>query len=552
MMFAERVPSDAVTPERSVTPPPRRPTRAAVAHSPRSSNEKEDVLTNSPVSRQREPIKIRGEDKFASPQLLGKENLRPPATWGVGLATTPPTPVKTPSRLPTVQEQAPTVEDVDYMPRWVQSSISDASPAYDISDISFRRRHSLADECEEEEAEGARLAMSAAEKSGFETGPKVRNTFLHFESPLKKYDPYTLSPPKTVPPSFAPMEQICGQLSDRLPPALPMPQRRDENSPCTMRSMSGWCGDRTASPPSCKSRPPQASIFANVRPVRLADYLPDMEPVAALQPSSGSDSHPAMQAMDWGAPNMQWMAQDGSAAMLGGMGCGPTAEVSAMSSFDCMQSASAPCLGVPATSGFAPMPTQMVQAQMQGTSVHMQTMSLQAHSGAQCGASAQPVPMFGAAPDVGYGDRYYGTTGMGYGWADQSMDVGTVGNSAGGLCGDQARPLPSLGPRVSICAGHFPEPSAAALAAAHQRSGPSAIGAQADVQPSGGASGAAPSAISPPSAGSPAPAPAPTPKLEASQDHEASEVDDEESPPAAAEGAPQKRSTRRRRGGRRR
>lgn len=506
MMFVDRAIAGS-TPERSVTPPPRRQARAAVAHSPRSSTDKEDVLTNSPVSRQREPIKIRGEDKFASPKVLGKENLRPPSSWGAGLTPTP-TPVKTPLRLPTVQEQTPTVEEVGCLPAWDM-------PAWVLAAAeSPLLGERVCDDSLLEDGDGARMAISAAEKSGFVSGPKVRNTFLQFESPLKLYDASSLSPPKTVPPSFAPKHQICG-LGDRMPPALPMPQRRDE-SPATWCSISGLCRDRTASPPSCRSRP-QAPMAAPVRPVRLADYLPDMEPEAPSQ--CGNEA----QVMDWNAASMPWsrQAMPTSGAMLGG-GCGPTAEAPMDVSY-----------GYNMVHMQQQMPLQMPS----------QPQMMPVHGAPACSAGTQPMALFG--------DSFFSSGLPGFGWMEQSMEAQVASGMPGGLCGDHVRP-PLPGPRVSICADHFPEPSAAALAAAHSASASEAQPPASDGAATAPKDGTPSHAPTPGSAGATPPSGDDAAESPADAVGARGEDDGDSEEAAPAGGAPQKRSSRRRRGGRRR
>merc|ERR550534_3656201 len=148
---------------------------------------------------------------FSSPKQKGKENLRPPATWCGPAAATP---VKTPGgRLPTVQEQVPTIEDVGFMPAWVRQSPSDAAGALledDEVDEDIDRSPSRPEE----------ELPKSPQRPTF--NPKVRNTFLQFESPLKMIA--LQSSPKSEPHGFKPrrpLADISNNYSLRDAPALP-------------------------------------------------------------------------------------------------------------------------------------------------------------------------------------------------------------------------------------------------------------------------------------------------------------------------------------------
>jgi len=221
------------------------------------------------------PQKVMAEDCFASPKkgrsvsLLfsspmrdtGKENVQPPHS----MSLVPRTPMKTPSRLPTVQEQQeqngslPDVDKLDFM------------PAY------------LAEEEQGLEQEGQELPSGSTPDFRHLPVPAVmvKNTFIQFESPQRTRG--TASPPKSVPPFFAPNSLHFSTCSPSL--KSPCPWSRGEEIP---RFPSAEPVTEAPAAPAAPAAPPAQRSAATV--VKLFEFLEGPPPLPPKEPSSSEGS----------------------------------------------------------------------------------------------------------------------------------------------------------------------------------------------------------------------------------------------------------------------
>lgn len=226
------------------------------------------------------------ENLFASPQLssAGKENWQP----SQGLRTTPMcTPMKTPSRLPTVQEH----DGQGLMPSEAESeSARETEPAWVV-------------QSPEQHVEDFGKTMKGLGLSpvppGFEDvhcllpKPSVRSTFIQFVSPLKTTS--VLSPPKSEPFNFAPAASMATSLF-----GSGVRDLFEDGSLAMSHSPSPWFEHEQIPFFPASSTAPQHRGAADIEEasgearqrgpvVRLAEFLPEPDPpatsAAACQPS---------------------------------------------------------------------------------------------------------------------------------------------------------------------------------------------------------------------------------------------------------------------------
>mmetsp|Transcript_35261 Transcript_35261/g.64492 ORF Transcript_35261/g.64492 Transcript_35261/m.64492 type:complete len:552 (+) Transcript_35261:119-1774(+) len=154
--------------------------------------EGDNKLTISPVPRQnsRMPVKISGADVCCSPTPCNKENM-PPA-WENCVMELNALSETTPCKADT---SAGAEEDSDLAILWVGDSPHAQSPYQPAGEE---------DDLKDVEPDSLRRLLGP---------PKVRNTFLHYHSPLKTVK--VMTPPNTVPPHFAPRTRLAS------PPARP-------------------------------------------------------------------------------------------------------------------------------------------------------------------------------------------------------------------------------------------------------------------------------------------------------------------------------------------
>jgi len=180
--------------------------------------EGDNKLTISPVSRM--PVKIH-PDVCCSPTPCDKENM-PPAWENSCVMELNPLSETTPCKADTSAGSAGAEDDSDLAILWVGDSPHAQSPFQPAGE----------DEDKEVEPDSLRRLLGP---------PKVRNTFLHYHSPLKTVK--VMTPPNSVPPHFAPRTRLLGS-----PPA-----------------------PRILSPGPSSPVPPNGVL-------RLFDFLPDLPP----------------------------------------------------------------------------------------------------------------------------------------------------------------------------------------------------------------------------------------------------------------------------------
>lgn len=241
----------------------------------------EDTCFSSPkTARFGEPA----ENLFPSPKIGsgGKENWQP----AQGLRATPRTPLKTPSRLPTVQEHGgqgpmPSVDESEAArevePAWVvqspvpaeQQELGEAMKGLGLSPVPPG-------------LEDVRCELPK---------PSVRSTFIQFVSPLKTFS--LMSPPKTEPVNFAPSTTAASSLfggvcSDPFDDgSLAMAHSRMGDSPSPWfehEQIPCFPAAAVAPPPPKMAGDNDEGTGAEQRQrgpvVRLAEFLPD-PPAAA-------------------------------------------------------------------------------------------------------------------------------------------------------------------------------------------------------------------------------------------------------------------------------
>lgn len=242
---------------------------------------------------------------FESPTVGsgGKENLLP------AQGPTPRTPLKTPSRLPTVQEHnghMPPLDEHETMPAWVVRSPEPAT----VGDWMKER--------------GLSPTPPGLEDI-FSELPKhtVKGTFIQFVSPLKTFS--VMSPPKTEPVNFAPSAASAQLFSlDAPSPGLAMSH---SPSPWFTHDEVPFFPASKAPPVSSlltQQAPPAGSEAQNKGPVvRLADFLPGPPSAGPPPCDQGFASHdqgysfnmmPPMQSSELGsalAPSLEGHASSG-------------------------------------------------------------------------------------------------------------------------------------------------------------------------------------------------------------------------------------------------
>jgi hypothetical protein len=220
----------------------------------------EDGCFTSPTRSRGHGFELHSEPGlFTSPKpaIPGKENRQPGQTLR--------TPMKTPSRLPTVQEHDGLVPPVDEhnvvsLPAWMAQTPTPAVP--------------------EELAMAARDLTLSPPPPGLEDvkcdlpQPTVKSTFLQFVSPLKTFS--LMSPPKTEPVNFAPAASAVASLfsdMDGMHDAMshsPMPWATHEQIPFFPAHTTA-----TASMPLPADLEPVSEPRQKGPVVRLAEFLPD-------------------------------------------------------------------------------------------------------------------------------------------------------------------------------------------------------------------------------------------------------------------------------------
>lgn len=351
---------------RSPATPPRRPALLEVTKSSeRGACSESMAMTNSPVSLPRQqPIKVSADGCFSSPKpkseplpLAGnRENLAPPpcppATWA-SPSWTPGTPLlKTPTtnRMPVVKEEAEpaTVGDAASKAAGPQSHLAGFQVALGLEAAELAAAEEGSASEEDVSYMPAWIASSPVPAPGLEPAddaplpgfgrwgsPKIRNTFLQFESPLRTISVQT--PPKSVPSYFAPVG--CGHEPGPL-------GRLIDASPAPVAAASG------AEPPPCEAaapteeppraeparRPPREDVLR----LKLDDFLAPgpaaQQPQQPQQPQQGDfqqamSMEDQMQMMQWicsvGMNQMQTDQSMGAAGFLpqaDGKACGMQAQ----------------------------------------------------------------------------------------------------------------------------------------------------------------------------------------------------------------------------------
>jgi len=306
---------------RSITPPPRRLALLEVTESSeRGACSPSMAMTSSPVPLPRQqPIKVSADGCFSSPKpgrtlpTAGEENLAPlpclPAAWA-----SPRTPGlwTTPNRMPVVKEEAEF------------RAAADAANKGDLAGFQVARGLEQVEKASPEEGSASSQDVNympawISSSPGLEDdaplpgfgcwgSPKIRNTFLQFESPLRTIRFQT--PPKSVPSHFAPVG--CGQGPGplgRLIDASPLPA-----AAAGTEELARWGPAELLPEEPRLAAPAPRQPCEDVMRLRLDDFLAPGP--AAQQPPTQGDFQQAMQ-----MPNememMQWICS------MGSMGMGP-------------------------------------------------------------------------------------------------------------------------------------------------------------------------------------------------------------------------------------
>lgn len=155
------------------------------------------------------------------------------------------------------------------------------------------------------------------------TSYPVRNTFIHYGTPLRGTTSRTLASPRTVPPNFAPEDGGVLEFAPHLPEWPPAPGHSPvvavATTPCSMLTSEWTAVDRQLAPPlgvpgsSCQAQLQPRG--AGIAPLRLFDFLPSpkvpvqhsgppQEPPQALPPMpfGGGCQVPCA---TWGCPQPQ-------------------------------------------------------------------------------------------------------------------------------------------------------------------------------------------------------------------------------------------------------